>query len=139
MVGGSDPRFRTVDEFVNAEKDRMKQYHDSIDRLTGTEKEGGAKAPSFSFYVNLDGALAQYGPDIRRFIDAMVYKLEKNAHKGRWEGLSIEQAFDLLKREVQELDVEVHGTRNMIKTTLEAADVANFALMVAAIAMERVR
>jgi hypothetical protein len=139
MVGGSDPRFRTVDEFVNAEKDRMKQYHDSIDRLTGTEKEGGAKAPSFSFYVNLDGDLAQYGPDIRRFIDAMVYKLEKNAHKGRWEGLSIEEAFDLLKREVQELDVEVHGTRNMIKTTLEAADVANFALMVAAIAMERGR
>jgi len=40
---------------------------------------------------------------------------------------------------VQELDVEVHGTRNMIKTTLEAADVANFALMVAAIAMERGR
>lgn len=93
----------------------------------------------FSFVTTLRGDMAKYGPDIRRFIDAMIYKLERNAHKGRWEDLSLEKAFDLLKREVCELDVEVKGDRNMVRTMLEAADVANFALIVAAIVMERGR
>lgn len=118
MVGGSDPN-------------RMKTYIEKAEALLG--------GPSFNFEVTLKGELAQYGPDIRRFIEAMVYKLAKNAHKGKWEGLSIEQAHDLLKREVSELDVEVHGSRNMVAVMLEAADVANFALIVAAIAMERGR
>lgn len=93
----------------------------------------------FSFVTTLRGDMAKYGPDIRRFIDAMVFKLEKNVHKGRWDDLTIEQAFQLLKREVAELDVEVMGDRNMVRTMLEAADVANFALIVAAIVMERGR
>lgn len=98
-----------------------------------------APIPSFGFTTVLQGDMAKYGPDIRRFIDAMIYKLEKNAPKGRWETYSLEQAFDLLKQEVDELQVEVHGDRNMVRTMLEAADVANFALIVAAIVMERGR
>jgi hypothetical protein len=89
--------------------------------------------------VSLSGDMAKYGPDIRRFIDAMIYKLEKNVAKGKWEDLPIERAFKLLEGEVYELQAEVHGDRNMVRTMLEAADVANFALIVAAIAMERGR
>jgi hypothetical protein len=100
--------------------------------------EGGDHT-AFSFVVRLEGNMAQYGADIRRFVDAMVFKLEKNVKKGKWEDLPIEQAFDLLKAEVAELQAEVHGDRNMVRTMLEAADVANFALIVASIVMERGR
>ena len=123
MVGGSDPR---MDHFT----ERMKV-------LAG--EGASAPGPAYNFAITLDGELAQYGPDIRRFVEAMVYKLAKNAHKGKWDGKSIEESFDGLKAEVDELQVEVHGTRNMVAVMLEAADVANFALIVAAIAMERGR
>lgn len=93
----------------------------------------------FSFVTMLRGDMAKYGPDIRRFIEAMIYKLEKNVAKGKWEDLPIEAAFKLLQMEVNELHDEVHGDRNMVRTMLEAADVANFALIVAAIVMERGR
>lgn len=95
--------------------------------------------PSFNFVVSLHGDMAKYGPDIRRFVEAMIYKLEKNVTKGKWEDLAIERAFKLLEGEVDELRAEVHGDRNMVRTMLEAADVANFALIVASIAMERGR
>lgn len=107
--------------------------------MTNTENKGGGKEPPFTFTVSLSGDMAQYGPDIRRFVDAMVYKLERNAHKGRWENLTLDNAFQLLVYEVQELQDEVNGDKNMVRTMLEAADVANFALMVAAIVMERGR
>lgn len=123
MVGGSSPRDETL-------------------------YPGESKA--FSFTVHLEGGMAQYGPDIRRFVEAMVYKLEKNLPKGKWEGLHIGQAFDLLVGEVEELRDELITnrddmmrasaySRNMVKTLLECADVANFALIIAAIAMERGR
>lgn len=102
-------------------------------------KTGVAEKATFDFTVKLEGDMIKYGPDIRRFVDAMIYKLEKNAHKGRWEDLSLEDAFMRLTDEVSELKAEVHGDRNMVRTMLEAADVANFALIVAAIAMERGR
>lgn len=95
--------------------------------------------PTFTFVTKLDGNMAQYGPDIRRFVDAMIYKLERNAPKGRWEKYSLEDAFGLLQKEVEELRAEITGDKNMVRTMLEAADVANFALIVAAIVMERGR
>ena len=150
MVGGSDPKGERMDHYIERMRvlagegakipfsDKAVPARVPSDDLT-TEETGGAKVPSFNFTVNLDGELAQYGPDIRRFVEAMTYKLAKNAHKGKWEGLSIEEAFDRLKEETAELQAEVHGTRNMVAVMLEAADVANFALIVAAIAMERGR
>jgi NTP pyrophosphatase (non-canonical NTP hydrolase) len=107
--------------------------------MISNENKGGGEKPPFTFTVTLSGDMAQYGPDIRRFVDAMVYKLERNAHKGRWENLTLSNAFQLLLGEVQELQEEVNGDQNMVRTMLEAADVANFALMVAAIVMERGR
>lgn len=72
-------------------------------------------------------------PNLQRFFEAMVYKLRKNAHKGRWENLNSEQAFELAQNEVEELK-QAMREGNSIEITLEGADVANFALMLASIA-----
>lgn len=100
-----------------------------------SEKELTPKMPAISFTITVPGEMAHYAHDIRRFVEAMIYKLEKNAHKGKWEGLSVDQAFKLLEAEVEELKAEIGG--NSIKTILEAADIGNFALMIANIAVER--
>lgn len=78
----------------------------------------------------------QYEDDIRRFVDAMRYKLRKNAHKGRWEDTDLDEALNLLRKEVEELHGAIIGG-NMIEILLEAADIANFAMIVSAIAIER--
>jgi len=97
--------------------------------------EAAAKAASNHFTVSLPPEVEQYRDDIRRFVDAMIFKLAKNAQKGRWETYTIKDAFSLLEKEVEELRAEIGG--NMVKTLLEAADVANFAMIVGAIAIER--
>lgn len=75
------------------------------------------------------------GPDPQRFFDAMVFKLRRNHHKGRWEALNLDTSFTALRGEVTELDSAIsHGSSTEI--TLEAADVANQALIVASIALE---
>lgn len=96
-------------------------------------------APKYAINIVLEGNTAQYGHSLQRFVEAMVYKLERNAHKGKWEDLKLEDAFKYMQQEVKELEAEVYGDRNMVRTLLEAADVANFALMVADIVMERGR
>lgn len=85
---------------------------------------------------NLPPEVEQYEHDIRRFVDAMVYKLKVHSKKGRWEDLPSIQALSLLKQEVEELE-KAMAEGNMIETMLEAADVANFALIIASIAVER--
>jgi hypothetical protein len=74
-------------------------------------------------------------PDLQRFFDAMIYKLRRNSHKGRWEDLKLPDAMNDLGDEVQELvaTVQVGSTSEIL---MEAADVANEALIVAAIALE---
>lgn len=81
----------------------------------------------------------QYAADIKRFVDAMVFKLRKNAHKGRWEDLGTEDAMSLLEGEVGELYQALRGTPNAFDVIFEAADVANFALMVSSIVTEKAR
>lgn len=80
--------------------------------------------------------VAQYSEDIRRFVDAMVYKLGQKAHKGRWENMPIDRGMKLLSEEVQEL-TEAIQRGNLVEVLLEAADVGNFALIISAIAFER--
>ena len=65
----------------------------------------------------------------------MVFKLAKNAHKGRWEGLSISDMQAKLSLEVAELNEAINGG-NTIEIMLEAADVANFALIIASMEVE---
>jgi hypothetical protein len=79
---------------------------------------------------------AGYEDDFRRFVDAMRYKMKRNAHKGRWEDIGLIEAQMLLGKEVEELKEAIRDG-NMIEIILEAADVANFAMIVSAIAVER--
>lgn len=86
--------------------------------------------------ITLPDAVDIYEQDIRRFVDAMVYKLGVHSSKGRWEDLPVNKAFDLLVGELKELK-EAIGGKNLIEILLESADVANFALIIASIAIER--
>lgn len=86
--------------------------------------------------VDLPEEVEPYRDDIRRFIDAMIYKLKVHAHKGRWEDKPIWERLDKLKGEVKELEQAIHGG-NLIEIALEAADVGNYALIIMSIATER--
>lgn len=74
-------------------------------------------------------------PDLKRFFDAMIYKLRENAHKGRWEGVDLAKTLDHIKAEVDELK-EAISEGNVISIVLEGADIANFALIAATIALD---
>lgn len=80
----------------------------------------------------------QYKEDIRRFVDMMLYKLGKNAHKGRWEGFTTEQAFGRMQEEAFELSEAMKGG-NSVEIQMESADVANFALILSSVVIERGR
>ncbi|QIG66089.1 nucleoside triphosphate pyrophosphohydrolase [Ochrobactrum phage vB_OspP_OH] len=89
-----------------------------------------------SITITLPDGVEQYEQDIRRFVDAMCYKLGVHAKKGRWEDLPIESALELMKGEVTELEQAIDGN-NTIEVLLESADVANFAMIIASIFVER--
>lgn len=86
--------------------------------------------------IDLPDELAPFSNDLRRFVDAMVFKLRKNVHKGRWEDYSLEDGVRLLNDEMQELRQAV-GEGNTVEVMLEGADVANMALIVASIMIDR--
>lgn len=81
--------------------------------------------------------MERYADDIESFVLLMLEKLDKNQHKGRWENLNVEQTYEKLTEEVLELRdalVDVDDTEAIIR---ECADVANFAMILAAIQRER--
>lgn len=80
--------------------------------------------------------LADLRPDLQRFFDAMVYKLRRNKSKGRWEDLDLEKTVDLIREEVDELEDSISEGSSM-EILMEAADVGNFAMITANIALER--
>lgn len=85
--------------------------------------------------VRLPPELKGYGPSLIRFFDAMVFKLRRNAHKGKWEAMPLEKAMSDLQGEVGELITAVKNC-NTSEILMEGADVANEALIVADIALE---
>lgn len=84
--------------------------------------------------IHLPDEVEEYADDIRRFVDAMVYKLKVHSSKGHWDNYTINQALDKLDGEVAELREAVDGG-NMVEMVLEAADVANYAMIASSIAM----
>ena len=64
------------------------------------------------------------------FAHAMEYKLGRNDHKGGWQDTPNIELYGMLEREVEELQ-EALNRGNYLEILLEAADVANFALMLA--------
>jgi len=83
-----------------------------------------------SITITLPRGCEQYSNDIRRFINAMLYKLEINSGKGRWQDINSQESLERLMEEAIELR-EALQTDNTVSILLEAADVANFALIIA--------
>lgn len=79
--------------------------------------------------------IAELAPDIQRFFDSMVYKLRRNKHKGRWPDLDAAKTLQLLRGETKELE-EALSEGNVAEITMEAADIANFALIIANISLD---
>lgn len=84
----------------------------------------------------LSNEIVPYEHDIRRFVDAMLYKLKVHSAKGRWENLDILNILGKLDGEVKELRYAV-SEGNTIEVVLEAADVANYAMIASSIKVER--
>lgn len=84
--------------------------------------------------VHIPEGLKDHEPELKRFFDAMVFKLNKNRHKGKWQSLDLSSVMTKLVEEVEELNTAI-SEGNVIEIALEAADVANFALMAADIAI----
>lgn len=80
------------------------------------------------------GRLESLRPTVRRFAEVMEQKLRDNHHKGGWDDC---RPLDLLKRLFEEADelegaIRDHGEEwNGHVVAREAADVANFAMMIA--------
>jgi NTP pyrophosphatase (non-canonical NTP hydrolase) len=72
-------------------------------------------------------------PEVLWLAQAMEKKLQKNDHKGKWGSFGTDKLqwwLDRLQEEVEELRNAAHH-EGAEATRLEAADVANFALMIA--------
>jgi NTP pyrophosphatase (non-canonical NTP hydrolase) len=72
-------------------------------------------------------------PEIEQFAMIMEEKLQKNDHKGGWTGCAAHALLDRLRQETDELE-EALIHKSPEEVCLEAADVANFCMMIADIA-----
>jgi len=70
-----------------------------------------------------------YRLEVHHFAQAMEVKLAKNDHKGGWAESNVKDLFQRLREEVDELERAIEGG-NVYEITLEAADIANFAMMI---------
>lgn len=73
---------------------------------------------------------------ISRFFDAMLFKLSKNASKESFDKVDLQTVIGLLKEEVEELEQAIQEGSS-VETLLEGADVANYALIAAVVAIDR--
>ncbi len=71
-----------------------------------------------------------YARSVIRFVDVMLEKLDENRHKGHWRDMSQKWLLNRLRQETGELRRAVEGG-NATEIAREAADVANFAMMIA--------
>ena len=89
-----------------------------------------------SVTVRIPPELAGYEADFKRFWDGQVFKMRRNSHKGKWEDVPLDRALTGLDGEVAELkDAVING--NVMEIMCESHDVANMALIVAAIGLEK--
>lgn len=114
--------------------------HEPWCKAIGGNEDPGNKQSEGRFAGTLTVILPEevlpYKTDIARFVEAMIYKLKVHHKKGKWEDRNPKDNLGLLGKEVVELTEAVEGG-NMVEIMLEAADVANFALIQASIAVEK--
>ncbi len=70
-------------------------------------------------------------PEVQRFAEAMEGRLSANDHKGGWKECDYEYLLQRTLEEFQELDQAVIDGKPATEIRKEAADVANFAMMIA--------
>lgn len=70
-------------------------------------------------------------PEVAAFAQAMELKLRENEHKGGWKNCDIFYLFSRLAEETAELKHAVIDRYPKTSVLDEAADVANFAMMIA--------
>jgi len=83
-------------------------------------------------------------PEVLHFAEAMEEKLAINDHKGGWDSMSMERLFFRMKDEIREMEMAVkslaadilykgqtYTDRDARLVRQEAADVANFCMMMA--------
>ena len=99
-------------------------------------KEPRPGKPPGHILVAIPDEVMPYSTEIQRFADAMVYKLSVHSRKGKWENLDVFTAIDKMEGEVHELR-EAVNRGNMVEILLESADVANYGLIVSAIAVDK--
>ena len=86
-----------------------------------------------------NGCGGKLRPEVERFAWAMEMKLRKNDHKGHWSGCTNAYLLRRLVGETEELRLAMLGPDGQKSLTVaeaeyiirEAADVANFAMMIA--------
>jgi len=90
--------------------------------------------------------VSPYQPYVDEFAKRMLEKLDKNAHKGAWENMTPRNILNLLDIEVNELKDAVYMLgygkpcpEDIEKVIYEAADVANFALIAASVALRLIK
>jgi NTP pyrophosphatase (non-canonical NTP hydrolase) len=88
--------------------------------------------------IHLPDGIKHYEPELKVFFDAMVYKLKVHASKGKWEDADIYVLASLLDGEVEEL-CEALENGNSTEALLEAADCANYAMMIAITAVKGIK
>lgn len=87
------------------------------------EKEGGAPVERI-----------ELRPAVKWFAEQMELRLRRNDHKGGWSNCTHSYLKRRLRNEVSELEHELTLVENNEMVIHEAADVANFAMMIADIA-----
>lgn len=75
--------------------------------------------------------MSEYQNSVDRMSQNMLAKLDANKHKGRWEDVNPLWAFKRIVDEASELMEAVLSGQSPEEVWKEAADVANFALIVA--------
>lgn len=71
-----------------------------------------------------------YARSVIRFVDVMLEKLGENRYKGHWSDMSQKWLLNRLRQETGELRRAIEGGK-ATEIAREAADVANFAMMIA--------
>lgn len=102
-------------------------------RRSGVQSRG----PNNMWYTTAGGHVLgfQPGPCIRpvvgRFVEALETKLDANEHKGGWQNDTPQALLARLREETDELAAAIESGADAAHILGEAADVANFAMMVA--------
>lgn len=88
--------------------------------------------------VYIPDTMKEHENDIKFMFDLMVRKLDVNRHKGWLQGVSIDTLMSGILREIEEVKTEIIN-ENQMSTIIEAADVANFAVLLGVFCLRQSR